>query len=152
MVRKVARKKAEGTAKLPVRVCRRWCRSIWPRRFLGKPARASVPGGGGERVAWTEAGGDLMTIEVTDGAGEGNLNLTGKRGEVMRESGVAAMTYARKNAEDWGLDKGSIRSWDTHIHVPEGAISQGWTVGRDHDGNGAGVGVGHGVPTRPKWR
>jgi ATP-dependent Lon protease len=150
VARKVARKKAEGTAKLPMRVLPAAVpQYLGPPRFLESPLERRYRVGVANGLAWTEAGGDLMTIEVTIVPGKGNLNLTGKLGDVMRESGAAAMTYARKNAESWGLDKWFYQEQDTHIHVPEGAIPK--------DGPSAGITMATalvsaltGVPTRPE--
>ena len=82
-------------------------------------------------LAWTETGGDLLTVEVTILPGKGDLLLTGKLGDVMRESGQAAMSYARGRAAQLGLDKWFYRDLDVHVHVPEGAIPK--------DGPSAGI-------------
>jgi len=150
LVRKVARKKAEKRVTGPVRITpRRLAGYLGPPRFLESPLERKHRVGVANGLAWTEAGGDLMTIEVTTVAGKGGLSLTGKLGEVMRESGVAAMTYARKNAESWGLDRWFYQEIDTHIHVPEGAIPK--------DGPSAGITMATalvsaltGIPTRPE--
>jgi ATP-dependent Lon protease len=150
VVRKVARKKAEGKAKLPERVNQRKINTyLGPPRFIEGPLERRFRVGVANGLAWTEAGGDIMTIEVTIVPGKGTLNLTGKLGEVMKESGVAAMTYARKNAEKWGLDKWFYQDIDIHIHVPEGAIPK--------DGPSAGITMATalvsaltGIPTSPE--
>jgi ATP-dependent Lon protease len=82
-------------------------------------------------VAWTETGGDLLTIEVSILPGKGELQLTGKLGDVMRESGQAALSYARSRATHLGLDKWFYRDIDVHVHVPEGAMPK--------DGPSAGI-------------
>jgi ATP-dependent Lon protease len=84
-------------------------------------------------VAWTEAGGDLMPIEVTLMDGKGNLTLTGQLGEVMQESAQAALSYARTYLTklDLGEDEPDFDKLDIHIHVPEGAIPK--------DGPSAGI-------------
>jgi ATP-dependent Lon protease len=83
-------------------------------------------------VAWTEAGGDLMPVEVALLEGKGNLVLTGQLGEVMQESAQAALTYARANAKALSLPQGEeFEKLDIHIHVPEGAIPK--------DGPSAGI-------------
>jgi len=149
IVRKVARKKAEGKGKFPVRVTPGRVETyLGPPRYIESPLERRFRVGVANGLAWTEAGGDVMTIEVTIVPGRGSLNLTGKLGEVMRESGVAAMTYARKNAEAWGLDKWFYQDQDIHIHVPEGAIPK--------DGPSAGITMATalvsaltGIPTKP---
>ncbi len=148
--RKVARKKAEASSKLPIKVTpQKLAGYLGPPRFLESPLERLYRVGVANGLAWTEAGGDVMTIEVTTVPGKGTLNLTGKLGDVMRESGVAAMTYARKNAEAWGLDKWFYQDIDIHIHVPEGAIPK--------DGPSAGITMAvalisalTGIPTRPE--
>jgi len=99
-------------------------------------------------VAWTETGGDLLTIEASILPGKGEIQMTGKLGEVMRESGHAALSYARARAAKLGLDKWFYRDIDVHVHVPEGAIPK--------DGPSAGITIAAalvsaltGVPTRP---
>ncbi len=82
-------------------------------------------------IAWTEAGGDLMPVEVSLMEGKGNLTLTGQLGEVMQESAQAALSYARARATELGIDVGKFDEIDIHIHVPEGAIPK--------DGPSAGV-------------
>jgi ATP-dependent Lon protease len=148
LCRKIARRKAGGRLRGKVTVTtaslHRW---LGPPRFLDseveKVSRIGVANG----LAWTETGGDLLTIEVGILPGKGELQLTGKLGDVMRESGQAALSYARSRATQLGLDKWFYRDIDIHVHVPEGAMPK--------DGPSAGITMATalisaltGVPTR----
>ncbi len=82
-------------------------------------------------LAWTEAGGELLITEVTLMPGKGHMTITGKLGDVMQESALAAMSYVRSRADRLGLEKNFYQKLDTHIHVPEGAIPK--------DGPSAGI-------------
>jgi ATP-dependent Lon protease len=73
-------------------------------------------------LAWTETGGDLLTLEVSIVPGKGAFTLTGHLGEVMKESGSAAMSYVRSRGPLFGIELEFFSSNDFHIHVPEGAI------------------------------
>jgi ATP-dependent Lon protease len=72
-------------------------------------------------LAWTQVGGDLLTIEATSVAGKGKLAYTGSLGDVMQESIQAAMTVVRARAEQLGINSDFYEKRDIHVHVPEGA-------------------------------
>lgn len=106
-------------------------------KFLGPPryrfglAEKENEVGVATGVAWTEAGGDLLAIEVTLMKGKGKLTLTGKLGDVMQESAQAALSYIRSRAASMAIDENFYEEFDIHVHVPEGAIPK--------DGPSAGV-------------
>lgn len=72
-------------------------------------------------LAWTSAGGDTLRIEVALTPGQGKVNLTGKLGDVMKESAQAALTYVKSNLNQLKIDKKIFEKTDVHVHVPEGA-------------------------------
>src|SRR5438874_4030694 len=82
-------------------------------------------------LAWTEVGGQILHIEATIMPGKGKLTLTGKLGDVMQESGQAAMSYVRSRAGRLGLEADFYRRVDIHIHIPEGSTPK--------DGPSAGI-------------
>ena len=82
-------------------------------------------------LAYTEFGGDILPIEVTYFKGKGGLVLTGKLGDVMKESATIALDYVKANAEKYKIDPSIFAENDIHIHVPEGAVPK--------DGPSAGV-------------
>ena len=84
-------------------------------------------------LAYTEYGGDILPIEVTIFPGKGNLVLTGKLGDVMKESASIALDYVRSNATKYKIDSKIFDKNDIHIHVPEGAVPK--------DGPSAGVAI-----------
>ena len=84
-------------------------------------------------LAWTEVGGELLTIEAVTVPGKGQIRTTGKLGEVMSESIQAALSYVKARAQSYGIKPSLFARKDIHIHLPEGAVPK--------DGPSAGVGM-----------
>ena len=82
-------------------------------------------------LAWTSVGGEILFIEASKGKGEGNINLTGNLGNVMKESATLAYEYIKSNAVELGLNEEDFENTDIYLHVPEGATPK--------DGPSAGV-------------
>ncbi|MBT3254267.1 MAG: endopeptidase La [Candidatus Marinimicrobia bacterium] len=129
--RKVARERAEGNEK-PRRITKS---SIT--KLLGPPRRHSEIA---ERMsnygiviglAYTAVGGDILFIEAMKMEGKGGLKLTGKLGDVMKESAQAVYSYIRSNAESFNIDPEFYKKWDIHVHIPAGAVPK--------DGPSAGI-------------
>ena len=84
-------------------------------------------------MAWTEAGGEILSIEVLLSQGKGKLTITGKLGDVMKESIQAAVSYVRSQSTNLGINPNDFNKHDIHVHVPEGATPK--------DGPSAGIAI-----------
>jgi ATP-dependent Lon protease len=122
MLRKVARGVAEGKKAKTVIKPTLVPKFLGPIRFAATMAEKKDEVGLSTGMAWTEAGGDILFIEVALMPGKGSLLLTGQLGDVMKESANAAMSYIRTRAKSLGLDEKFYQKLDVHIHVPEGAV------------------------------
>ena len=133
--RKAARRIASHKkVKLPMRVTpARLKKYLGVPRFVDTELETVDRVGLANGLAWTGAGGSVLHIEVAPVAGKGKLMLTGKLGEVMKESAEAALSYVRSRYTEFGLEPDFYQKIDLHIHVPEGATPK--------DGPSAGVAI-----------
>jgi ATP-dependent Lon protease len=132
--RKVAKEvaEAEGKPRRGVVVTpERLSKFLGPQQHFWGVAEEKDEIGVATGVAWTEAGGDTMAVEVTLMDGKGGLMLTGQLGDVMKESAQAGLSFARSHAADLGIDPQIFEHLDIHVHVPAGAIPK--------DGPSAGI-------------
>jgi len=104
---------------------------LGPWKFRDLDAEKKNEVGAAVGLAWTEVGGQILSVECTLMEGKGKLTITGKLGEVMQESAQAAMSYIRSRAHTFGLPRDFYRNLDVHLHIPEGAIPK--------DGPSAGI-------------
>lgn len=100
-------------------------------RFTGDEMRKKEEVGAVTGLAWTAAGGTTLTVEATVMHGKGEIRLTGKLGDVMKESALAAITFIRAHADRYKIPSEKFETTDIHIHVPEGATPK--------DGPSAGI-------------
>ena len=129
--RKIARRKAEGQ-KTPKRITPAMLsRLLGPPQVTTREAESEDQVGAATGLAWTENGGETMAVEVLLVEGKGGLQITGQIGEVMQESGQAALSYVKSRAKDLGVTPEIFEKNDIHIHIPEGAIPK--------DGPSAGI-------------
>jgi len=104
---------------------------LGPPRFQPEVAERTAEPGVATGLAWTPAGGEILFVESTRYAGSGKLVLTGKLGDVMKESAQAALSYIRSRADRLRIKPDAFHKTDLHVHVPSGAIPK--------DGPSAGV-------------
>ena len=104
---------------------------LGPPKFFREAALEKPEPGVATGLAWTPTGGDILFIEALRMPGKGDLKLTGQLGDVMKESGAAAMSYIRARAPFLGVEEDFFDGTDIHVHVPAGAIPK--------DGPSAGV-------------
>ena len=129
--RKLARRKAEGK-KAPFAVdVADVEKLLGAPRFIEDEKEKKLMPGMALGLAWTPAGGEVLTVEATVMKGKGGLTLTGQLGDVMKESAQAALSYIRSRAEELGVDPEFVTKYDLHVHVPAGATPK--------DGPSAGV-------------
>ncbi|NVM22762.1 MAG: endopeptidase La [Desulfobacterales bacterium] len=129
--RKTARKMAEGE-KGPFTIsCANLHRYLGVPKYMPELEQECHEVGVATGLAWTQAGGEILYVEVSTMKGKGELTLTGQLGEVMQESAKAALSYARSHAKSLGIRSNFHQDADIHIHVPAGAIPK--------DGPSAGV-------------
>ncbi len=122
LCRKVARKVAEGRVRRYRITRRNLHRFLGPPRFLPEAEVEEDLVGVATGLAWTQAGGEILHVEVTTMKGASKLILTGQLGDVMKESAQAALSYARSRAAALGVPDDFFDQREIHIHVPAGAI------------------------------
>ncbi|MBW2154961.1 MAG: endopeptidase La, partial [Deltaproteobacteria bacterium] len=130
--RKIARQHAKNKDKGPFKITEK---SVF--KYLGPPQYRTTEIEDKDQIgmvtglAWTQVGGELLAVETALMPGKGEYIVTGKLGEVMKESAQAAISYVRSRADRLRLDPKFYRKYDIHIHIPEGAIPK--------DGPSAGI-------------
>ena len=131
IARKVARLKAEEK-KYPTAIAADMIEKFLdPPQYIPPEMEKADEVGVVQSLAWTENGGEIMPVEVAVLEGKGSLQMTGQLGEIMQESGQAALTYIKSRAAKLGIDLEVFERMDIHLHMPEGAIPK--------DGPSAGI-------------
>ncbi len=129
--RKVARKVAEGNTEPAIITSENLHEYLKAPRYFADVAEKQDEVGVATGLAWTQAGGEILTIEATQMRGKKGLTLTGQLGDVMKESAQAALSYVRSQAKSLHIPDDFFEKTDLHIHVPAGAIPK--------DGPSAGI-------------
>ena len=129
--RKIARMKAEGRKYPIIIIADSIDKFLGPQQVFQTEAERSDEVGVVTSLAWTENGGEIMPVEVAVLEGKGGLQMTGQMGEVMQESGQAALTYIKSRGAQLNIDFDVFERMDIHVHMPEGGIPK--------DGPSAGI-------------
>ena len=131
--RGVAKRIVDKSIKKAILTRKNLTRYLGPERYFYDVAERTMKTGVATGLAWTPAGGDILFIEATQMPGKGKLSLTGKLGDVMKESAQAALSYVKSQALQWKISNFRFDKTDIHIHVPSGAIPK--------DGPSAGISI-----------
>jgi ATP-dependent Lon protease len=129
--RKIARMKAEGRKYPTTVIAEAIEKFLGPQQVFQTEAELTDEVGVVTSLAWTENGGEIMPVEVAVLEGKGGLQMTGQMGDVMQESGQAALTYIKSRAQQLNIDLDVFERMDLHLHMPEGGIPK--------DGPSAGI-------------
>jgi ATP-dependent Lon protease len=129
--RKIARMKAEGRKYPIIIIAESIDKFLGPQQVFQTEAERTDEVGVVTSLAWTENGGEIMPVEVAVLEGKGGLQMTGQMGEVMQESGQAALTYIKSRGTQLNIDFDVFERMDIHVHMPEGGIPK--------DGPSAGI-------------
>ncbi len=132
LMRKVARSLVENGQKKAVEITAKFVRKeLGPEKYDVSIKEKEDIIGQATGLAWTSVGGEVLFIEVALTQGKGQVKLTGKLGEVMKESAQAALTYVKANAKKLDINEKRLQETDVHLHIPEGAVPK--------DGPSAGI-------------
>lgn len=131
LCRKVARTVAEGRTEKTVVDKEMTFKFLGPAPFSREDEQEKDEVGIATGLAWTSVGGEILYVETTTMKGKGQMILTGQLGEVMKESGMAALGLIRSRAKDFGIDEDFFANHDIHVHFPQGGIPK--------DGPSAGI-------------
>jgi ATP-dependent Lon protease len=129
--RKIARLYVEGNHDKAVLDAERVHELLGPVRYFRELTERTDRSGVAIGLAWTQVGGEILFVESSRMKGKGKITITGRLGDVMKESALAAMTWIRSNAPSLGIDEKLFEESDFHVHIPAGAIPK--------DGPSAGV-------------
>lgn len=127
VAKEIVEKKVE-TKKITPRIVPKYLGA--ERYFYDISERVSRPGVA-TGLAWTPVGGEILFVEATKMEGKGTMSLTGKLGDVMKESAAAALSFLRSNKDKFKIESDFYKKYDIHIHIPAGAIPK--------DGPSAGI-------------
>jgi ATP-dependent Lon protease len=131
LCRKVARGVAEGKKDKTVVDREQTYKFLGPAPFSREDEQEKDEVGIATGLAWTSVGGEILYVETTTMKGKGGMVLTGQLGDVMKESGMAALGLIRSRAKDFGIDEDFFADHDIHVHFPQGGIPK--------DGPSAGI-------------
>jgi len=131
LARKIARRYVEGEQDKVVLDGDRVHELLGPVRYFRELTERTDRSGVAIGLAWTQVGGEILFVESSRMKGKGKITITGRLGDVMKESALAAMTWIRSNAPMLGIDEKLFEESDFHVHIPAGAIPK--------DGPSAGV-------------
>jgi ATP-dependent Lon protease len=131
LCRKVARTVAEGNTAKTIVDRETTYKYLGPAPFTREEEQEKDEVGIATGLAWTSVGGEILYVETTTMRGKGSMILTGQLGEVMKESGMAALGLIRSRAKDFGIDEEFFANHDIHVHFPQGGIPK--------DGPSAGI-------------
>ena len=138
--RKTARLVAEGKKEKTVITPDQVYKFLGPAPYIREDEQDKDEVGIATGLAWTSVGGEILYVETTAMKGKGGIQLTGQLGDVMKESGQAALGLIRWRAADFGLDEDMFSNTDIHVHFPQGGVPK--------DGPSAGITMASAIISR----